>query len=116
MTQSAAAPQMAPSNPEECRVRDMRTPTEAASTLYFVVFTDRCLSGWGEASGGRSLYALAVTDGCQEATLRANGEARSDMVRVRTSSRIPRLRAGDHLSIVGPKAAARWYDARGWAR
>ena len=83
--------------------------------MGFVVATDNFMSGWGHARGGRSLYALAITDPNQIDVVEANLRARSEMKRVRYQVSLPRLRAGDHLSIAGPEAARRHYERGGFA-
>lgn len=96
------------------KIEDRRTEEEKANTWAFVVCNDSFLSGWGLARGGRSLYALAVTSPAQAKIVLDNGRARSDMRRVRLNMRLPRLREGDHLVIVGPSDAPRWYEPGGF--
>lgn len=97
-------------------IDDARTGAEKAATCGFVVCEDSFMSGWGKAKGGRSLYALAILDGEQEPIVTANAHARSEMKRVRFNLQLPRLRDGDHLKIVGPTAAARWYERGGFTK
>lgn len=96
------------------KIEDRRTEQEKKETWAFVVCNDTFLSGWGYARGGRSLYALAVTSPDQAKIVLDNGRARSDMRRVRLNMRLPRLREGDHLVIVGPSDAPRWYEPGGF--
>ena len=92
------------------KIEDRRTEQEKAETWAFVVCHDAALSGWGPASGGRSLYALALTNPAQEKIVLDNAKAHPHMKRVRLNMHLPRLRAGDHLVIVGPSKAPRWYE------
>lgn len=96
------------------KIEDRRTEKEKAETWAFVVCNDTFFSGWGLARGGRSLYALAVKNPAQAKIVMANAKARSDMKRVRLNMRLPRLRDGDHLAIVGPSEAPRWYKPGGF--
>ncbi len=82
----------------------------------FVVCTDTFLSGWGGASEGRSLYALAVDNDDEAWMVLNNARDRSDMKRVRFVKTLPKLRAGDHLSIVDRTCAARWYEVGGFRK
>ena len=84
----------------------------------YVIFTDKFMSGWGHASGGRSLYALEVNDLNDIDILLANGKARSDMKRGRyvRSLRNVKLGAKDHLRIVNREQASRWYEPHGFCK
>lgn len=95
-------------------IDDRRTKEEKEKTWAFVVCHDAVLSGWGLARGGRSLYALAVMNPAQAKIVLDNAKARSDMKRVRLNMRLPRLRDGDHLAIVGPSEAPGWYEPGGF--
>ena len=99
-------------------VNDRRTEDEKRRTTGYIVATDRCLSGWGLARGGRSLYALAILDHdmAMAETVEENMSNRGDMLRVRFNIDLPRLRAGDHLSIAGPSEAGRHYERGGFER
>ncbi len=81
----------------------------------FVVFTDSFMSGWGGAQGGRSLYALAVCSPKEAETVLASGKHRTEMKRGRLVTALPRLRAGDHLSITDREESPRWYEVDGFA-
>jgi hypothetical protein len=89
--------------------------TEGSIPWGWVVCTDSFLSGWGSAPA-RSLYALAVADARQANIVAHNARARSDMKRVRfmRNVRSMRLKAGDHLRMVGPEQASRWYEEGGF--
>ena len=93
---------------------DRRTLTEYP--IGYMVATDAFLSGWGGATGGRSLYAVACHDGEEADIVEDNFRNRTEFRRVRwvTSLRAdgtPRLRmgAGDHLAIVDRGRAANFY-------
>lgn len=96
------------------KIEDRRTEKEKAETWAFVVCNDSFLSVRGYAHGGNLLYALAVAGPDQAAIVLDNGRARSDMRRVRLIAHLPRLREGDHLAILGPSAAPRWYEPGGF--
>lgn len=85
---------------------DRRTPEEKASTQWFVVATDKFMSGWGQAPG-RSLFALACSTWDDAQVVRDNLLARPEMKRVRVvgGDWRPRLGEGDHLSIGGKTSA-----------
>lgn len=91
----------------------------AAAPWGFVVFTDSFLSGWGQAEGGRSLYALAVSSPEEADTVLASGKRRTDMKRgriVRTFKGLCKgTRERDHLMIVDRGEASRWYEPNGFA-
>jgi len=88
--------------------------TDGSIPWGWVVCTDSFLSGWGYCPG-RSLYALAVSNARQANIVAHNARARSDMKRVRFMRNVRglRLKAGDHLRMVGPDQAARWYEEGG---
>ena len=99
-------------------VNDRRT--DKSTPWAYVVFTDKFMSGWGDAPG-RSLYALAVSDPNEEAIVLANGRARSEMKRPRTVVRFRadgtpavKMHEGDHLSVTDKADASRWYVRGGF--
>lgn len=92
---------------------DSRTDDERRFQV-FVVFTDSFMSGWGQAPR-RSLYALACPDHRTAEIVLDNGKRRSEMKRGRITGALPRTRPGDHLSVVGPSEAARWYKPGAFA-
>ena len=101
-------------------VNDRRHDTETIP-LGYMVCTDSFLSGWGGASGGRSLYALAFNTWKEADILLDNAEARSEMKRPRTvttlyKSGLPKIRMypGDHLSVADRGDASRWYERGGF--
>lgn len=77
-------------------------------TVY-VVATDSFMSGWGEAPG-RSLIAAACETSEQVDRALARFNERPEFKRVRFNFRLPRTRAGDHLSIVTPQANPVWFQ------
>ncbi len=96
------------------QLEDTRTEAERAATRFFAVATDSFMSGWGKASGGRSLYALACESLREAETVAENMRKRSDMKRVRITKGLPRVRANDHLSVAGKTEAERHYRAGGF--
>jgi hypothetical protein len=79
-------------------IQDDRTETEHTTHPVLVVGTDRCLSGWGKASGGVSYAAWACTPDTYHTVL-AWVERRSDMLRVRLCSDPYRPKGRGHLHI-----------------
>jgi len=79
----------------------------------YVVMLDRALSGWGKAPG-RSIYALEVSSEAQAYIVIGNAMRRSEMRYVRFAKGLPRLRAGDHLSVSNRSEASRWYQEGGF--
>ena len=79
----------------------------------YVVATDRFMSGWGKAPG-RSLVAIQVDTDEDLSTVKANLEARSEMLRVRLNLHLPRVREGDHLHVVTRDNPGRWYVPHGF--
>ena len=63
-------------------LQDDRTPEQHKSPHLIIMMTDRCLSGWGKASGGRSYAGWACTP---DAAPRVENwvRSRSDAMRVR---------------------------------
>ena len=98
-------------------INDKRT--DKSTPWAYVVFTDSFMSGWGQAKGGRSLYALAVSNPDEETTVTNNGKRRGEMKRPRTvkpnKDGLPssRLYRDDHMSVVDKSCAARWYSCQG---
>ena len=65
------------------KINDDRTAAEKSTHRYLVVGTDRCLSGWGGATGGASFAAWAC-EGYNDAKKAEKWvRSRSDMTRVR---------------------------------
>lgn len=79
------------------RTRDTRPISEIG---FWAVATDRFLSGWGQAAS-RSLVAYPLTGlgYKQQEDILAMMDKRQEFQRVRTNLHLPRLGAGDHLSI-----------------
>ena len=83
-------------------IKDDRTDAEKAVTIGFVVATDRGLSGWGGATGGRSIVARPIRDPEECDRVLRLFEDRAGFLRVRYASGSaykPRLHSGDHLHI-----------------
>lgn len=74
----------------------------------YILATDSFLSGWGKAPG-RSLYAIAVNSPEEADVVEANMKSRSEMKRVRFSSKLPRVGPTDHLSVRDRKQAGRFF-------
>ena len=77
----------------------------------YVVFTDSFLSGWGGATNGRSIFAVAVANDDEAVTVLNNGKDRSDMKRGRFVASLKgiRLGANDHLAVTDRGESARWF-------
>lgn len=97
-------------------VKDDRKDKSAAAG--YVVFTDKFMSGWGHADGGRSLYAVACASTDEVYTVLANGNARTDMIRARHVRTLRNVRVGrrDSLQIVNREDARRWYVPGAFAK
>lgn len=83
-------------------IQDDRTDADKGVTIGFVVATDRFMSRWGKATGGRSIVARPVRDREECDRVMRLFEDREDFLRVRYASGSayqPRLRSGDHLHI-----------------
>ena len=91
-------------------IRDERKDKSAAAG--YIVFTDGCMSGWGQAAGGRSVYALACSSEDECYTVLVNGKRRTDMKRGRHVRTLKAIRLGpkDHMSVVNRENAKRWYE------
>jgi hypothetical protein len=94
----------------EATISDKRQDKERA--CYFVVATDSFMSGWGCAPG-RSLYALAIYPGQSATRVFDNLNRRPEFKYVRINMSLPRLRAGDHLSVADEKDAPIFYEGAG---
>ena len=82
----------------------------------FVVATDSFMSGWGDAQGGKSYYAIAVDSRHESDVVEANMRSRSEMKRVRFNLALPKLGPKDHLSIVDRHYAQRFFEPGGFAQ
>ena len=83
-------------------IQDDRTDTDKGVTIGFVVATDKGLSGWGKATGGRSIVARPIRDREECDRVMRLFEDREGFLRVRYASGSeykPRLHSGDHLHI-----------------
>ena len=71
--------------------KDDRTPEQMLTHRVLIVATDKCLSGWGDATGGASVCAWAVPSDnpAIESRLESWIRSRSDMQRVRTVYEAP---------------------------
>ena len=79
------------------RTRDTR-PLKDIDLWY--VATDRVLSGWGMAAGGKSYVAYpAPHDYAADRKLAAWLASRRDYQRVRLNTHLPRMGAYDHTSV-----------------
>jgi hypothetical protein len=79
------------------RSRDTR-PIKAIGLWY--VATDRVLSGWGMAEGGKSYVAYPAPDNyAADHKLAAWLADRKDFQRVRLNTHLPRMGAHDHTSV-----------------
>jgi len=100
-------------NPAGDGINDRRSSKH--KPMGYVVMTDKFMSGWGGASGGRSLYALAFDTTEEMDHLFLNAEKRKEMKYIRVvkpkANGLPKvtLRAGDQLSITDRANAERWY-------
>ena len=95
----------------------IRDDREHRGPVYgYVIATDTFLSGWGEASSGKSFYAMAVQSENEAYTVMRNFKHRSDFKRVRFVKRLPRIRSGDHLSIADRGIAPRYFQPDAFAR
>jgi hypothetical protein len=99
-------------------VNDRRTPEQREATVGFVVATDSFMSGWGQASRVSYVAVPLPNHGDMPHIVEANMRARSEMKRVRfvAADWRPRLRAGDHLSIVKMDLGGPFYRVDGFSR
>jgi len=81
---------------------DDRTSSEVEKTIGFWVATDKFLSGWGMAKGGRSIVACPVVSKEDSDKVERRFQLRKEFIRVRFVSGnkyFPHLRTNDHLHI-----------------
>ena len=108
-------------------VIDHRTHHEGHYNFGYIVAIDKFMGGWGEASGGKSYYAIAIDDWNgnpnrpedEAYTVMANLKHRPEMTRVRWVKYIQpskrmigntRMKAHDHLSIADRYSAHRYFE------
>ena len=96
-------------------IEDRRTDKGRKPAGYMVA-TDAFMSGWGGASGGRSLYAVACYTGEEADIVEDNFRNRTEFRRVRwvlsmNKDGTPRVKMGrgDHLAVVDAGGAASFY-------
>lgn len=85
-------------------IQDDRDRDQRETHLWAIAATDSYMSGWGGATGGRSVAAWAFREG-EEQACRAWVESRTDMKRVRLvllSDWRPRA-AHVHVYVWGPR-------------
>ncbi len=95
------------------KIDDRRDKAERDATRLFVVGTDRFMSGWGSAFGGRSIYAVPCRNEEEAQVVLANMTDRSEMLRPRVvvgRNYRPKMGPLDHLSIPSPSECERWYQ------
>ena len=81
---------------------DDRTPAEVKSTIGFWLATDKSMSGWGGASGGRSIVACPCINADDAYKVEKHFNARPEFKRVRwvSGNRLNiRLGSNDHCHI-----------------
>lgn len=95
---------------------DDRRTDKGTRPWGYMVATDAFMSGWGGASGGRSLYAVACLHTDDAAIIEDNFRNRSEFRRARwvlslKADGTPRVRMGpsDHLAIVDRGTAWAFY-------
>jgi hypothetical protein len=80
-------------------INDRRTDAQKKTHHYFVVGTDRFLSGWGEAEGGASYAAWACRTYDEALRMAHRVRARGDQHRVRVVDARCYRPSCKHLSI-----------------
>jgi hypothetical protein len=75
----------------------------------YVVATDKYLSGFGGAEGGKSIYVVMVHSPKEEEIVLRNMQRRSEMKNVRVQSMLPDVGPRDHMHVVDKKEAARFF-------
>lgn len=69
-------------------------------TKYYAVATDKSMSGWGEARGGMSYFAVACQSAEEARDAIRRMDRRSEFIRVRFNFHPPKGGPRDHLSII----------------
>ena len=95
---------------------DDKRENKTAPALGYIVATDKFMSGWGMARGGRSLFAVAVNTPDEAVTAENVINGRGDMIRPRLVQTLradgtPRVRMSDadHLSVRDRASAKAFY-------
>lgn len=65
--------------------KDDRTAEQRETHRILIVGTDKCMSGWGEATGGKSYAAWACATADDAAKVESWVAGRSDMSRIRVT-------------------------------
>ena len=96
-------------------IDDRRSAEDVTATRFFVVATNKFMSGWGHANGC-SLFAVPCKSLDQALIVEQNMRNRSEMLRVRVVGfdYRPRLYSGDHLSIRDMSDCDRFYTPGGF--
>jgi hypothetical protein len=81
----------------------------------YVVAIDSFLSGWGGAAGGRSYYAVAVSNDRERDVVARNMKRRGDMKSIRYPSILPNITAKDHISIRDRHSAPKFFEEGGFS-
>jgi hypothetical protein len=83
----------------------------------FVIATDTFLSGWGQAQGGKSYYAIEVENETEAYIVMDNLKHRGDMKRIRFVKTLKNIRLGprDHLSVTDKFNAPRYFQEGSFA-
>jgi hypothetical protein len=77
----------------------------------YVWAEDKFMGGWGKASG-KSYYALTAANPSESKILLANFLSRPEMRGIQFQIRtLPKLKAGDVLTVADKSLAARWYTS-----
>lgn len=97
--------------------RAAKAPAANAVTHYALA-QDKFMSGWGDASGGVSFFAIAAPSEAKAKAAATNLAARSEMKAVRVVKKLPAVGAPNHLSVVSVADAQRsnWYKVDRAAR
>ncbi len=88
------------------------TRTDKSDPWRYVIMTDGFMSGWGQAEGGTSYLAIAVSNQAEADIVLANARARHEMRQIRVCKSLPlqQIKPRDHLSIRDKSSAGRWFE------
>ncbi len=84
----------------------------ATKTTWYVTMTDKCMSGWGPATG-KTNKLIFVCDDLKEAEIvEANAQGRNDMKRINVTPRMPYYNKRTHYTQIKTKDDySSWYKA-----
>lgn len=74
-------------------------PLEREKTMFYVNMTDKFMSGWGGAAGGKSFYCVKCDTLAQAEAVEKAAHERPEMKRIAIANKPRRSGSGNHTKV-----------------